>query len=225
MRTSSINFMYVSLSILIFGYFSTCLAQTDGSDQYQKFYEMSASEKKAYLNKTNPTDSRKQAQNTSAFDTSAEESTCVDIGFKRKTPAFANCVLQLLERKDASVPQNASDPDDATCRKYGFKPKTNEYATCRQQIDQARAQAAQQQAQYLQQQKQYQAQLDEQQRQRSVAAGLALMQLGTGISSGTYNANNAYGTMPTPPNPNRTYILPGGRTMNCTTTGTVTNCF
>lgn len=159
----------------------------------------------------------------SSIDTSSEEAVCLDLGFKKKTPSYANCVLELLERKgDATV---SNDPDDATCRKYGFKPKTNEYAACRQQIDQARSQAAQQQAQYLQQQRQYQTQLDEQQRQRSVAAGMALFQMGTGITSGAYNANNAYGTMPTPPNPNRTYILPGGRTMNCTTTGTVTNCF
>ena len=159
----------------------------------------------------------------SSIDTSSEEASCMDLGFKRKTPAFANCVLELMERKENSTA--STDPDDATCRKYGFKRKTNEYATCRQQIEQAKVQAAQQQAQYQQQQKQYQAQLDEQKRQRSVAAGLALMQLGTGISSGAYNANNAYGSLPTPPNPNRTYILPGGKMMNCTTTGTVTNCF
>ncbi|MBU3582020.1 hypothetical protein ICN19_08320 [Polynucleobacter sp. AP-Capit-er-40B-B4] len=159
----------------------------------------------------------------SSIDTSTEEAACLDLGFKKKTPSFANCVLELLERKENSTA--STDPDDATCRKYGFKRKTNEYATCRQQIEQAKMQAAQQQAQYQQQQRQYQAQLDEQRRQRSVAAGLALMQLGTGMTSGAYNANNGYGTLPTPPNPNRTYILPGGKTMNCTTTGTVTNCF
>ncbi|MBU3565071.1 MORN repeat-containing protein [Polynucleobacter sp. MWH-HuK1] len=169
--------------------------------------------------------SNKKPIQTSGIDSSLEEATCAELGFKKKTEAYASCVLELLVRKEANVPQNASDPDDATCRKYGFKPKTNEYATCRQQIDQARSQAAQQQAQYLQQQRQYQAQLDEQQRQRSVAAGMALFQMGTGIASGAYNANNSYGTVPTPPNPNRTYILPGGRTMNCSTTGTVTNCF
>jgi hypothetical protein len=170
----------------------------------------------------NPSISTSPSQ-VGSIDTGSEEAVCLDLGFKKKTPSYANCVLELLERKGNATVSN--DPDDATCRKYGFKPKTNEYAACRQQIDQARSQAAQQQAQYLQQQRQYQAQLDEQQRQRSVAAGMALFQMGTGITSGAYNANNAYGTMPTPPNPNRTYILPGGKTMNCTTTGTVTNCF
>jgi hypothetical protein len=155
-----------------------------------------------------------------------EEATCLDLGFKRKTEAYGNCVLELQGRKESA--STTSDPDDATCRKYGFKPKSNEYAQCRLQIDQAKQDAQRQQAQFMQQQRQYQAQLDEQQRQRSVAAGMALFQLGNGISSGAYNANNSYGTRPTPPsppNPSSTYFLPGGRTMNCTTTGTVTNCF
>jgi len=162
------------------------------------------------------------------IDTSKEEATCVDIGFKRKTPAFANCVLQLIERDSASVSTVSSDPDDATCRRYGFKPKTNEYATCRLQIDQAKQDAQRQQAQYVEQQRQYQAQLDEQKKQRNQAQGLALMQMGAGISSGAYNARNGYGTLPTPPAPMdspRTYILPGGKAMTCTTTGSVTNCF
>jgi hypothetical protein len=155
-----------------------------------------------------------------------EEATCLDLGFKRKTEAYGNCVLELQGRKESI--SNTSDPDDATCRKYGFKPKSNEYAQCRLQIDQAKQDAQRQQAHFIQQQRQYQAQLDEQQRQRSVAAGMALFQLGNGISSGAYNANNSYGTRPnppSPPNPSSTYFLPGGRTMNCTTTGTVTNCF
>lgn len=161
----------------------------------------------------------------SDIDSSPEESTCAELGFKRKTESYANCVLELLGRKRSVAQVNPNDPDAATCLRYGYKTGTNEYAACRQQIDQAKSQAAQQQAQYLQQQRQYQAQLDEQQRQRSVAAGMALFQMGTGIASGAYNANNSYGTMPTPPNPNRTYVLPGGKTMNCTTTGTVTSCF
>lgn len=155
-----------------------------------------------------------------------EEATCLDLGFRRKTEAYGNCVLELQGRKEDAA--TSSDPDDATCKKYGFKARTNEYAACRQQIEQARVQAAQQQALFLQQQNQYQAQLKEQQRQREQAGWSQLIQLGRGISSGAYTANNGYGTTPTPPsppNPSSTYFLPGGRTMNCTTTGTVTNCF
>lgn len=161
--------------------------------------------------------------NSYALDTSAEEATCVEIGFKRKTPPFANCVLELLDRKDSNVVQS-NDPYDATCRKYGFKPRSNEYATCRLQIDQAKLDAQRQQAQYLQQQQQYQAQLEEQKRQRRVATGLALMQMGAGNPSGSYSANNPY-SPPSAPNPTRTYTLPGGKMLNCNTTGTITNCF
>ena len=161
--------------------------------------------------------------NSYALDTSAEEATCVEIGFKRKTPSFANCVLELLDRKDSNVVQS-NDPDDLTCRGYGFKPRSNEYATCRLQIDQAKQDAQRQQAQYLQQQQQYQAQLEEQKRQRRVATGLALMQMGAGSPSGLQGANNPY-SPPSAPNLTRTYTLPGGKMLNCTTTGTVTNCF
>ena len=80
----------------------------------------------------------------SSINTSSEEAACLDLGFKKKTPAYANCVLELMERKENSTA--SADPDDATCLKYGFKRKTNEYAACRQQIDQAKAQASQQQA-------------------------------------------------------------------------------
>lgn len=160
-----------------------------------------------------------KSNNSSGIDTGTEEASCAEIGFKRKTPAFANCVLELHDRKNSSITSN--DPDDATCRRYGFKPKTSEYAQCRLQIDTAKAQAQQQQAQYLEQQRAYQAQLEEQKRQRRVATGLALMQMNNGLSSGGYNA---YGTAPTPPNPNRVITFPNGKTLNCTTTGTMTNC-
>lgn len=163
-----------------------------------------------------------------ALDTSSEEAACSDIGFKKKTESFANCVLELLNRK-AEAGVGSNDPDDATCKKYGFKSGTGDYAICRQQIDIARQQAQRQDAQYAEQQRQYQAQMDEYQKQRNAASGLALMQMGAGISSGAYNATNGYGTLPVAPTPpqnlNRTYVLPGGKMMNCTTTGAYTSCF
>ncbi len=160
----------------------------------------------------------------SGIDSSSEESVCADLGFKRKTEPFANCVLELLERKDNATASN--DPDDATCRKYGFKRKSNEYATCRQQIDQARAQERQRQAQFNAQQAQYQEQLAAYKKQKSEAAGLALMGMGLGMMS---NTSPMYGGAPVAPvapqmGP-RTYILPGNRTMTCNTTGNITNCF
>lgn len=162
-----------------------------------------------------------------ALDTSYEEEQCLDIGFKKKTQAFANCVLELVERSGAkSVP---ADPDDATCKKYGFRPKTDNYAACRQQIDLARQQAQQQQAIYAQQKAEYEAMVAEQKKEKERQKGLAMLQLGLGMMSGKYNSGNGYGSMPPPPSApqiqNQTYVLPGGKMMNCSTTGNVTSCF
>lgn len=176
--------------------------------------------------------------NAYAIDTSAEEKTCSEIGFKRKTEAFGNCVLELVQRKGgqsnrqpaqtANQSPASNDPDDATCRKYGFRAGTNEYAQCRQQIDQARQDAQRQQAQYEAQQRQYQAQLNEQKQQREAAASMALLNMGLGMMAGGSPANN-FAPPPVAPQPpqnlNRTYMLPGNRIMTCNTTGTITNCF
>ena len=157
-----------------------------------------------------------------AVDTSSEEAICVDIGFKRKTPPFANCVLELLDRKAENNSLGASDPDDATCRKYGFKPKTNEYGQSRMQIDQAMQDAQRQQSQFSEQQRQYEAAAAEYRRQKN----LAVLQMGLGMMAGGSSANS--GVAPTPPsipqNLPRTYLLPGNKSMNCVTTGTVVNC-
>ena len=172
-----------------------------------------------------------------ALDTSEQEAACQDIGFKKKTPAFANCVLELMDRSQSqkAPPQqvqtySSNDPDDSTCQKYGFKPRTNEYANCRQQIDIARQQAQQQQAQYDEQKRQYDAQMAEYKKRRDTAANLALMQCGlnmmsTGNCSGVRNVGPAP-IAPIAPNYGpRTYFLPGNRMMTCTTSGNITNCF
>lgn len=158
-----------------------------------------------------------------ALDTSEEEAQCLDIGFKRKTTSFANCVLELVDRRGSTVGQT-QDPDDATCRKYGFKPRTDNYAACRQQIDQARQQAQQQQAAYAQQKAEYDAMVAEQKRERDRQKGLALLQIAAGLSSG--RNNTILPSAPTPPqNFSRTYMLPGGKIMNCNTAGNITTCF
>lgn len=161
-----------------------------------------------------------------AIDTSQQEKTCTEIGFKKKTEAHANCVLELLSRNSSSRKTNISTaihPDDATCQSYGFKPGSTAFGECRQKLDFAKQQAAQKQREYEEQKRQYDAQLEEQKRRRQAAAGLALMQMGSGIASGTYNSPLA---PPRPPAPtSETIIMPGGRIVNCHTTGTVTNCF
>ncbi len=162
-----------------------------------------------------------------ALETSSEERTCAEIGFKRKTEAFGNCVLDLLERgKSSSIASN--DPDDATCKKYGFRSGTSDYAKCRQQIDMAKQQANQDRIRFEEEQRRYQAQLDEQKKQRERAAGMAMLGMGLGMMSGQNPGGYSNYSPVTPPSPqsmNRTYMLPGGKIMNCSTTGNITNCF
>jgi hypothetical protein len=170
-----------------------------------------------------------------ALDTSLEEKTCIDIGFKRKTEAFGNCVIELVNRSSGSGSRHGSqqssstDPDDATCRKYGFRAGTNEYAQCKQQIDIARSDAQRQQAQFDQQQKQYQDQLDAQRRRRSDAANMAMLGVGLGMMAGDGGQGASVGPAPITPqkpmNDFRTYSLPNGQSMRCNTFGSNTQCF
>ena len=180
------------------------------------------------VNGNNQVTSRKiQASNSN---TSSEEDSCTQMGFKRRTESFGNCVLELASRKDSVAASN--DPDSATCIKYGFKPKTSEYASCRLQIDQARQQAQQQQAQYDEQKRQYDLQKAEADRQRRMQASLKLMDMSQRMSSGQ-NAADAYRGAnglpplqpPVAPIQTQTYMLPGNKMMTCTSAGSVTNCF
>ena len=105
-----------------------------------------------------------------ALDLSKYEKTCSEIGFKSKTPAFGECVLELHSRESKSNSQPAQvvqpaqskttqntnsqgdgTPDHATCARYGFQVGATEYSQCRMQIDTARNQAQQQQRQYEEQ--------------------------------------------------------------------------
>jgi len=151
--------------------------------------------------------------NCYALDTTQEEGTCESIGFKKKTEPYANCVLELVGRKNNNAPIELNNPDDAACRNYGFKPQTNDYAKCRQLIDQQRYQATQQQAAYEEQKRQFDAQIAEQKRQRQLQASQALINYSQSM------------TPKPPPTSNQTIVLPGNKMMNCQTVGNVTNCF
>jgi hypothetical protein len=162
-----------------------------------------------------------------AADLSAYENQCAEIGFKRKTPAFGDCVLELHSRgSPAPKTQNSNanlsgdgSPDHATCSKYGFRVGTTEYAQCRMQIDLARNQAQEQQ-------RQYEEQIAAQQKAKDKAKGEAALLLGLGMMAGggqrqpIYNNFNAL----QPPQMDRIYNLPGGKFMRCSTMGMVTNC-
>lgn len=164
-----------------------------------------------------------------ALDLTNYENTCADIGFKKKTPAFGECVLELHSREGKTSPakqkqvqatnnQGDGTPDHATCAKYGFQAGTTEYSQCRMQIDTARTQARQQQNEYEQQ-------LAAQKKAKEEAQGEALFLLGMGMLSGSApkrsNFNNSFIE---PPQLDRIYNLPGGKFMRCSTMGMVTNC-
>jgi hypothetical protein len=110
-----------------------------------------------------------------AADLAPFEKTCVELGFKRKTSAYGDCVLELFEReragrhnaaleekklKELEAKTRAEDaakkaaatgdgtPDHQTCYRYGFIPETSLYAECRQKIDAAKAEARLAQTRY-----------------------------------------------------------------------------
>jgi hypothetical protein len=148
------------------------------------------------------------------------EEQCADIGFKKKTQAFGECVLELKSRGESAAVNNQGNGavDHATCIRYGFRTSTSEYAQCRMQIDLARSQAQEQQAQY-------ERQFAEQQRAKERARGEAALLLGLGMMAGQPRAPvmNGFNNF-TPPPINRIYNLPGGKFMTCNTVGMVTNC-
>jgi len=174
-----------------------------------------------------------------AFDTSAEEKTCVDIGFKRKTEAFGNCVIELFNRGGGSgnrqtsqqYSSNSGDPDDAACKGYGFKPNTSDYASCRQRIDLAKQSAKQQQDIYQQQKAQYDEQVAAIEKQKAKDRNMKQLEMGLRMMGGQSIQDSAMATarmppLPQPPGPiTQRITMPNGRGMTCTTVGMNTNCF
>lgn len=118
--------------------------------------------------------------------------------------------------------------DDLLCKKYGFKPNTQSYANCRMQIDVAKREMQQQQAFYQAQQQQIQ-QAQEAERKRRQSAfmlGMGLRMMGGQSASGAAIDQSVGAPMYQPPPPSsRTYTLPNGRMMTCTSNGSFTNCY
>lgn len=161
-----------------------------------------------------------------ALDLSRYENMCADIGFKRKTPAFGECVLELrskdvVEKPAPLITSNSNivdqSPDHATCSRYGFTSGTTEYAQCRMQIDLARKQA-------IEQQRQYEEQLAAQKKAKDRARGEAAFLMGLGMMSGQVPGAGFNNNFLTPPPAMRVYNLPGGKSMTCSTMGAFTNC-
>lgn len=182
-----------------------------------------------------------------ALDTSAEEAMCKEIGFKPKTEKYANCVLELYERKSKAAPaasaqrppqsppqpvqQGDGTQDDQTCQRYGLRPGQPEYGNCRMQIDMAKQQVAREQARYQAELAAYEQQKKEIEAERRREQGLRQLQMGLGLMSGQVTLQDlgrqSLGLPPPPAAPqiqNQTIRLPGGGIIHCTTTGTFTNC-
>jgi hypothetical protein len=133
---------------------------------------------------------------------------CKDIGFKPKTPAYGDCVLELRKRDivgnrtntqsltatSTATPikiQGDGSANDTTCQKYGFSPKTDGYSQCRLQLDTATRQFEAQQMQYESQQAQYEEQkriydqqITYQQAEKEKRKNLKLMELGFRMMGG-----------------------------------------
>lgn len=135
-----------------------------------------------------------------------EEATCKDLGFRPKTVAFGECVIELLGRSQgpkgpstssirsrvaqSAPPSQALSPDEQTCTTYGFEPRTQPFAQCVMQLDQAKqeAQIAQRQyeiqvAQYQQQVANYQAQQEAIKKERDRRKWEMLARLGAGMAN------------------------------------------
>ncbi len=159
-----------------------------------------------------------------ALDLSFFERQCEDIGFKRKTSDFGECVLELRSRSSAtekpkSIEQGDGSAEHLTCVKYGFTPGHSDYAQCRLQIDLAKKQA-------IEQQRLYEAQVSAQKKARDRAQAESLLFMGLGMMSGR-PPGSGYGNtqqIQAPPT-TRIYTLPGGKTMHCSTVGITTDCY
>jgi hypothetical protein len=142
---------------------------------------------------------------------------------------------EILAKKAAEerlIREGDGSADDLLCKKYGFKPQTNGYAECRMKIDFAKTESKRQQEQYEREQREYQRQLAEIEREKERRRGAAFLELGARMMGGQspINALGSLGTgapiAPSRPVPiNQTITLPGGRMINCTTMGSMTNCF
>jgi hypothetical protein len=174
---------------------------------------------------------------SSALDTSVEERTCSELGFKKKTPAFANCVLELYERKNSgsgtsqtSTVQNGDGTqDDQTCQRYGFRPGRQDYSNCRMQIDIAKQQAAREQQRYQAELSAYQKQAEEAARDRRQARALRQLETAFGMMAGQGAGGGGYSnsySAPPPRSPltNQTIRLPNGNYMYCQTLNGNTDC-
>lgn len=157
------------------------------------------------------------------------EVTCTELGFKKKTPAYGECVLELDQRESALRSQTIKQVQQQTqiqqkgdgtndhemCAKFGFIVGSAPYSDCRLKIDIAKREQAQRQAaydieqqRYQEEQRRYEAQVAEFERQKEKQKREAMLRFGLALMGGTspYASENfanaarqSLGMAPTPP--------------------------
>lgn len=145
---------------------------------------------------------------------------------------IANLEKLRLAEEARIAKEGDGSTDDLLCKKYGLKPQTSGYAECRMRIDFAKTESKRQQEQFEREQAVYERQLAAIEREKNRRRNAALMELGGRMMGGQspIEALNSLETgapiAPIRTKPiNQTITLPGGRMINCTTIGTMTNCF
>lgn len=142
--------------------------------------------------------------NVLAIDTKSEEIICSEIGFKKKTELHAECVLELIERKnkdsiDKSFTTNSSTslsdqktisqgdgtPEHAACEKFGFRIGTTGYSDCRMKMEIAKQDAQQMQAAYELDLRKYQEQVARYEKEKQRQKDDALLRFGLSLIGGT----------------------------------------
>jgi hypothetical protein len=136
------------------------------------------------------------------------ETTCSELGFKKRTAAYGECVLELdqrsktvkaqpieqpkLSQEQVSSSQGDGTPEHKTCSRFGFATSTPAYSDCRLKIDIAKREQAQKQLayeadqrRYQEEQRQYEAKVAEYERQKEIQKSLALMRFGLSLMGGT----------------------------------------
>jgi hypothetical protein len=168
-------------------------------------------------------------------DLTAYKIQCADIGFKKGTEKFGDCVME-LKKRDAgrSSANKQSQPtkataqrgddtlDDRNCQKFGFTPGTTDYSQCRMELELAAAKAQREFAVYEEQKRIYDQQVAAKEAEKKnrhnrglIAAGLCIM-AGTECPHYPRRADGSpLGYPPSSPFEKYQLTLPGGRDADC----------
>lgn len=183
---------------------------------------------------------------------SNHERVCAEIGFKPKTIAFGECVLELDRREKADnravnqqkVPKPLIEystsaqqtfeqaEDNRACRSLGFTSNSPNLAECRLKLQKLREENTRRQQNYERELAEHESRVAAIEKDRDRERALRQIEFGVRVLGGQTpsDASRSLGnSLPTPPaRPqalNQTIFLPGGRVVNCSMNGNIINCF